>query len=436
VRVTAWAFSMLVLNPDSSDEQEEVSSTPVNNPKSDPTSFPSFSNRKSNSDSQIFRSSTVTDVKKKKHADDDNRSKSDTQIFSQDKRTTSFSLSSLLHSAKERMHTYFSAPLSSPHKFTSEVAFLSGQLYDFSHEHKMRVKQYQTHFKSKIWITYRKNFPQIEDSLWTTDAGWGCMIRSMQMLLADSLVQHFLGKNWRYRPNRRHHPRYSQILRWFFDDPSAEFSIHRMLEHAKCFKKTVGTWYGPSETAFMVEKCVNNSLTSLHIVNARDGILYKNEIEALYSKDKNLSILMLIPVRLGLDELQEDYHSSILHCLQFPQSIGIAGGIPKRSLYFPGFQGQKLLYLDPHFAQTTPSPTSDIARRSETFHYNEINSLCLSRLDPCMCFGFYCRDQKSFNDFWKRATKHICRKYPIFSIESNRRNLDDLSIDEPESLSS
>jgi cysteine protease ATG4 len=45
-----------------------------------------------------------------------------------------------------------------------------------------------------MWFTYRKDFPQVGDSDYTTDTGWGCMIRSAQMMLATGLSYHLLGK--------------------------------------------------------------------------------------------------------------------------------------------------------------------------------------------------------------------------------------------------
>ena len=71
-------------------------------------------------------------------------------------------------------------------------------------------------FESKIWLTYRSNFPPIARSLrseasttsfserlksqlvdqagFTTDTGWGCMIRSGQSLLANALILLKLGR--------------------------------------------------------------------------------------------------------------------------------------------------------------------------------------------------------------------------------------------------
>ena len=47
------------------------------------------------------------------------------------------------------------------------------------------------------WFSYRKNFNQIKDgdTIYTSDAGWGCMIRASQMILAQGIYKLFSMKN-------------------------------------------------------------------------------------------------------------------------------------------------------------------------------------------------------------------------------------------------
>jgi cysteine protease ATG4 len=45
-----------------------------------------------------------------------------------------------------------------------------------------------------MWLTYRSNFPAIGETNLVTDMGWGCMLRTGQMLLAQALITHYLGR--------------------------------------------------------------------------------------------------------------------------------------------------------------------------------------------------------------------------------------------------
>lgn len=89
------------------------------------------------------------------------------------------------------------SPTSSPHSI-----WLLGVCYPLCESDDIAVKvdickQFEADLHSRIWITYRKGFQAIVDTKLTTDVGWGCMIRSGQMLLAQALVCHNLGRGWR-----------------------------------------------------------------------------------------------------------------------------------------------------------------------------------------------------------------------------------------------
>lgn len=127
--------------------------------------------------------------------------------------------------------------------------------------------------ESRMWLTYRSGFPIIERSSdpaatsgmsftmrlkqlgnlggFTNDTGWGCMIRSGQSLLANTLAMLELGRAWRRGEEQ---DREKQLLSLFADDPSAPFSIHRFVEHgASACGKHPGEWFGPSATARCIQ---------------------------------------------------------------------------------------------------------------------------------------------------------------------------------------
>lgn len=122
---------------------------------------------------------------------------------------------------------------------------------------------------SRIWLTYRSDFPPIAKSRdpaatsamsfttklrnianqggFTSDSGWGCMIRTGQSLLANTILLNQLGRDWRKGQDEQQH---KDILSLFADTPEAPFSIHKFVEHgAQACGKYPGEWFGPNATA-------------------------------------------------------------------------------------------------------------------------------------------------------------------------------------------
>lgn len=125
--------------------------------------------------------------------------------------------------------------------------------------------------ETKIWLSYRSNFPPISKSSdpaatsamsfstklrnlgnqsgFTNDTGWGCMIRSGQSLLANSLAMLRLGREWRLTDGEKEQE-HKDLLALFADTPDAPLSLHKFVEHgAQACGKHPGEWFGPSATA-------------------------------------------------------------------------------------------------------------------------------------------------------------------------------------------
>ena len=57
------------------------------------------------------------------------------------------------------------------------------------------------HVVSRVWCTYREGFSPVGPPIYTSDGGWGCMLRTAQMMLAQSLVRLRLGDQWLLKPS-------------------------------------------------------------------------------------------------------------------------------------------------------------------------------------------------------------------------------------------
>ncbi|XP_060943014.1 cysteine protease atg4da [Limanda limanda] len=204
------------------------------------------------------------------------------------------------------------------------------------------VERFRLAFVSRIWLTYRREFPPMEGSTWTTDCGWGCMLRSGQMLLAQGLLVHLMPRDWAwpdaqqltdvdfevFRPNsparaggvpipyfgsprgsntpvkslpsdqvpkssqkkrpecardRQAEPIHQGLVTWFGDQPLAPFGVHQLVEIGKSSGKKAGDWYGPSIVAHILRKAVAKTcvVQNLALYVAQDCTVYKEDVARL-----------------------------------------------------------------------------------------------------------------------------------------------------------
>ncbi|CAN1194502.1 Cysteine protease ATG4a [Linum perenne] len=107
------------------------------------------------------------------------------------------------------------------------------------------LAEFTEDFSSRVLITYRKGFVAIGDSKFTSDVGWGCMVRSSQMLIAQALLCHQFGRSWRRPLAKPVEQDYINILHLFGDSKASAFSIHNLLLAGKSYGLAAGSWVGP-----------------------------------------------------------------------------------------------------------------------------------------------------------------------------------------------
>jgi cysteine protease ATG4 len=381
-----------------------------------------------------------------------------------------------------------------------------------------------------FWFTYRCDFVEIRPYSITSDAGWGCMLRSAQMLLAQVLRMHFKGREWRAERNlrlRREDPFVRSLLTWFADYPfsgsgvgglgvDSWYSLHNMVA-AGCAKYDVlpGEWFGPTTVCYVMRDLVelqqaflkqgfdeendgdendierfnstsmgqkgNDVYRPLKVYIAPEGTIYNSDICKLVTTSEstngnsskntcmdenpslslrsqkrqdeqdsdddpkcnhplseipsitnhhhrskistiewNSSLLILIPLRLGLEKFNaSSYSVPLAHMLSLPQSVGFLGGSPRHALWFYGADsdGRKVYGLDPHVVQRAPRRcrkchNGDHGNGSSYLHEivftdeylrsincPNISVMATKKIDPSLALGFYCRDCKDYESF-------------------------------------
>lgn len=281
--------------------------------------------------------------------------------------------------------------------------WLLGEQYELPQDAEKLMNDVQ----SKLWITYRKNFPPIDEgNRYTTDRGFGCMIRCGQMVLANAFLYKNLGREWRWNPDAiENNPEiYMKILRLFQDKEECLYSIHNITRSGQHEGKTVGEWFGPNTIAQALKRLASDELSRLDgnellisIEAALDNVVVIDEIKAKFKSVKqqerditsasenksdnqtgaseNLTVntktdaaeigpystdsgksnwlpgLLFIQLRLGLSKINPLYFNALKKTFQLKNSLGIIGGRPNHALYLIGYTGDDIIYLDPHITQ-------------------------------------------------------------------------------------
>ncbi|KAK1584723.1 peptidase family C54 [Colletotrichum navitas] len=323
-------------------------------------------------------------------------------------------------------------------------------------------------FESKFWMTYRSEFPAIAKSTdprassalsfsmriksqlvdqngFSSDSGWGCMIRSGQSLLANAMAVINLGRDWRRGQNPEEE---RKLLSLFADDPRAPYSIHQFVQHgAVACGKYPGEWFGPSATARCIQALANAQTQQLlRVYSTGDGPdVYEDKFMKIAKPDgsKFHPTLILVGTRLGIDKITPVYWEALIAALQMPQSVGIAGGRPSSSHYFIGAQGSYLFYLDPHHTRPALPFHMNLSLYSEadvdTVHTRRLRRLHVRELDPSMLIGFLILDEDDWDE-WRRNVKHVQGKAVIHvadhdPISRGGEGERESAIDEVETLS-
>ncbi|KAI5967705.1 ATG4 [Candida margitis] len=264
---------------------------------------------------------------------------------------------------------------------------------------------------SKSTLTNVGNLRSLLDNdNFSSDAGWGCMIRTSQNLLANALLK---------LSGKLDESTQLEILQLFQDDPSSAFSIHNFIRVASSSSLSIkpGQWFGPNAASLSIKELalevkdrnLSHQVPCVYISENAD--LYDDGVEELFNKALT-PLLLLFPVRLGIDQVNKYYYHSILQLLASKFSVGIAGGKPSSSFYFIGYENeQDLIYFDPHLPQVAESPIN--LSSYHTVNYSKLN---VGQLDPSMMIGILLGTMNDYIEFKSECTENkIIHFHPLIT---------------------
>lgn len=111
--------------------------------------------------------------------------------------------------------------------------------------------------------------------------------------------------------------------------------------------------------------------------------------------------MLIVPLRLGLTEVNPIYIDALKRCFQIAGNVGMIGGRPNQALYFIGYVGDEALFLDPHTTQssgcTVGDKRTDEEREADAmFHQRHAGRIDFRAMDPSLALAFLCRTRGEF----------------------------------------
>lgn len=124
-------------------------------------------------------------------------------------------------------------------------------------------------------------------------------------------------------------------------------------------------------------------------------------------------LLLMIPLRLGLNDINPIYIPALKKCFEMEENCGMIGGRPNQALYFLGYVGDEVLYLDPHTTQRSGSvgkkTSDDEIEYDATYHRKYAGRIPFSGMDPSLAIV------RMISFVWKRIQFVIKNNVP-FSV--------------------
>lgn len=341
-------------------------------------------------------------------------------------------------------------------------------------------RKFQCKLNKILYFCYRKNFPPISSiknpkSTYTSDTGWGCMIRCSQMMVARALYKIF-----KYQNISTVKSLYTSLL-YFLEHPftlgsipdtfipilntylkricsknrkeytviksmTPPFSIHHLCYVGELFHKFPGNWFS-DVTLSKIYPVINrhfNCFENVTFIPFLTTVVKENVINECFSPISNnnketynltdgsvvyfnKACIIFVSVRLGSENICNVYYEGIKDLFTCKQCLGILGGKSGYAYYFIGFDNKYLFYLDPHVTKNTINYDKETSPEMLLEHYlkKDLLHLAINELQPAFTIGFVIRNLKEFLDLFQWMEIHSKKEYPVFGMTNSIKKIDE-----------
>ncbi|KAI6242846.1 Cysteine protease [Aphelenchoides fujianensis] len=232
--------------------------------------------------------------------------------------------------------------------------WLLGKSYEYAQK-----EEFIADLRTRILLSYREQFDPLCDGKTRTDAGWSCTLRAAQMLVAQALMVNQLGRDWTRCDV----------------SPSELRNVLRSLRGSGLGAAWPprASWLPPSASSGRPSSVEKRSPTPTRLFCwtrcefccAWTTRVVPKEVEEA-SEEWTKTVLLIVPVRLGVEKVNERYYDHIHNLFKLPTRT----------------RARKYVRLD---------GTED-DEHYETFHVKSVGSMPIKSLDPSCALGFSVRN--------------------------------------------
>lgn len=365
---------------------------------------------------------------------------------------------SLKDNIKSFMSTIYYNGYALAKKFDKKNPGIPIYIFDTKIENAVRG-QIKFLFKTFLYMSYRSglvNLNSIGGGDFTSDCGWGCMMRCCQMMLSKGLIQKkindyfkikkapinfnilesirketlfLFSDNYLKLKDVKNHPDFRFYWELYKDLSQINTEYKYISEiippysiHILCLLGEISGKY-TSDLKMVKLFCKINSqlFPNFNIISFQNGLISKSKLISSFcikykkSQESNTNYtyiinldgidyifkkegIVFITFRFGLNELDSNYYEVIPLLFQkFRNNIGFVSGKKNKAYYFVGIdKNQRLIFFDPHYNQQV---NHDIEKDYESYYTENIYLLDIKDLSSELTLGIGIFNANQFIQF-------------------------------------
>jgi hypothetical protein len=232
-----------------------------------------------------------------------------------------------------------------------------------------------------LFSCYRYSFPEFAG--YTDDVGWGCTIRSFQMLILNALLH--VDEDGKLAESSE------RIQALIGDEKESFFSIQNIVAFGAEYGLSAGNWFSPTNGAYALQ----NIADKLHFPSMSIQVYPQISFDSCEDRPT----LLVLSTRLGVQTIDSSYRALLTEYFKSDECIGVVGGKKTSSFYFVGVDSNdNLLYLDPHELRQ---------HGDKNYNYGKVPGVVsVDEISPCVAIGFVIESREQ--------GEAILEKYALF----------------------